>query len=240
MPSRLLAVLWSAFVMFSASASLAFADGEVERSWVAAEAFSFDALNGSTNGDPIDADALAAKMRAAGEEHERTVSTPAAEAERQVSVDAFAGLGRNPAAALVIDVFADVLDVLTILPSDPLLSSESAPDFIAGSDTSARIDPPDSEESQLVVSSLPLRNDDGQIVSGKLKANQNGFAPDAPLANVELPADADGAVALPDVGVEFSFAGATGSSGQLADAAGGPGKEMVFYPNTQTDTDTAI
>ena len=47
----------------------------------------------------------------------------------------------------------------------------------------------------MVVSNLPLRNEDGQIVSGKLKADQDGFAPDAPLANVELPAAADDAVA---------------------------------------------
>ena len=239
MTSRLLAALWAAFLMLSASTTAAFADGSVERSRIAAESFSFDALNGGTVGDPIDADALAAKMRAAEEEHEQTISTPAAEAERQDSIDAFVGLGRNAATVLITDVFAEALDLLTTLPSDPLLSSESTPEFIAGSDTSARIDLPGSEESQLVVSSLPLRNEDGQVVSGKLKANQDGFAPDAPLANVELPADAHGAVALSDVDVEFSFAGANGSTGQLVDAGDAPGKEMVLYPNTQTDTDTA-
>lgn len=237
---RLLAVLWSAFVMFGASATLAFADGEMERSWVAAESFSFDALRGGTSGNPVDADAFAAKMRAAEKEHERTISTPGAKAERQGSIDEFADLGRSAAAALITDVFADALDALTVLPSDPLLSSESPPKFIRGSNTSVRIDPPGPEDSQLVVSSLPLRNDDDQIVSGRLKANQDGFAPDTPLANVELPGDGAGSVLLPDVDVEFTFAGANGSTGQLVDAGNAPGKEMVLYPNTYTDTDTAV
>jgi len=237
---RLLASLGSALVVFGASVTLAFADGEVERSWVAAESFSFDALLGSTSGDPIDADVFAAKMRAVEKEHERSISTPVAVAERQGSIDAFADLGRSAAAALITDVFAEALDVLTILPSDPLLSSKSPPEFIRGSDTSVRIDPPGSEDSQLVVSSLPLRNDDDQIVSGRLVANQDGFGPKAPLANVGLPGDADGPVVLPDVDVEFSFAGAAGSSGQLIDAGDAPGEEMVLYPNTHTDTDTAV
>lgn len=240
MTSRLLAALWVALLMLSASTTAAFADGTVERSPIAAEFFTFDALNGGTVGDPIDVDALEAKIRAAEEEHEQTISTSAAQAERLDSINAFTDLGRNAATALITDVFAEALGLLTTLPSDPLLSSESPPEFVPDSDTSAWIDPPGAEESQLVVSSLPLRNEGGQVISGKLKANLDGFTPDAPLANVELPADADGAVALPDVDVEFTFADVNGSTGQLVDAGDAPGKEMVLYTNTQTDTDTAV
>lgn len=238
---RLLVVVWTSFLLLSASAPAAFADGVVvEPSWVAAESVSFDALDGGTIGDPLDVDGLTDGVRAAELRHERAISAPAAAEERADSMDAFTGLGRNSAVDLVTGVFADALEELAVLPSDPLLLSESPPRFNAGSDTSARIDPPGPDDSQLVVSSMPLRNEDGQIVSGQLEAGEDGFGPEAPLANVELPGRANGQIALTDVDVEFGFDGAAASAGSLVDIAEGSGKEMVFYPNTQTDTDTAI
>jgi hypothetical protein len=173
-------------------------------------------------------------------EHENEISTPVAEAEREDSVDAFAGLGAGAVIDLVTDVFAEPLEALTTLPTDPLLSSESAPEFNTGSDTSARIDPPGAEDSELVVSDTPLKNSADQVVSGQLQATGSGFEPKAALAGVDLPTNAGGAVSLSDVGVQFDFAEANDTPGQLVDVASGSGKEMVLYPNTQTDTDTAV
>jgi hypothetical protein len=85
-----------------------------------------------------------------------------------------------------------------------------------------------------------MRNDADQIVTGELEPTQSGFAPKAPHANVDLPKHASGQVELSDVGVAFGFEGVGNSKGQLTDAADGSGREMVIYPNTQTDTDTAI
>lgn len=242
--SRIAAFLLSFFGVLGVTAaiagSLAVAEGTVEPAWVAEDSFSFDALNTGQSGGGFDPAAVAAKVREAKAEHEQEISTPAAVAEREDSVDAFTNLSPSKAIDLVTDVFAEPLEALTTLPTDPLLSSETAPKFNAGSDTSARIDPPGAEDSELVVSDTPLRNDEDQVVSGQLENMGTGFEPKAPLTNVELPANADGPVGLSDVDVEFAFGNVANTAGQLVDAADGSGKEMVLYPNTQTDTDTAV
>jgi len=65
MTARLLTALGAALVWLSVSTTAGFADGTVERSPIAEQSFTFDALNGGTVGDPIDSDTLEAKMRAA-------------------------------------------------------------------------------------------------------------------------------------------------------------------------------
>ena len=242
--SRVTAFLLSTFAVFGVSialtSSIAAADGIAEPAWIGEGTFSYEALSGGTSKDPLDVEKLEARIRTARAEHAQEISTAAAKAERENSVDAFTDLGASAATELVTDVFSDPLEALTTLPTDPLLTSESAPVFNAGSDTSARIDPPGAEDSQLVVSDTPLKNEDGQIVSGQLQVNNDGFGPKAPLANLQLPDKADEPVALPDVDVKFGFANADSTDGRLVDAAEGAGKEMVLYPNTQTDTDTAV
>jgi len=242
--SRFTAFLLSFFCVLGVSVSLVgsatAADGTVEPAWVAEDAFSFHGLDAHSTEGGFDADNIAAQVRAVKNEHQQEISTSGAEAARADSLDAFSNLGRAAIVNLITTVFADPLDALTTLPTDPLLGSETAPKFNAGSDTSVRIDPPGPEGSELVVSDTPLRNDDGQIVSGQLEVADSGFEPKAPLANVALPANARGNVALSDVGVDVSFAGADNVTGRLVDAADDPGKEMVLYPNSQVDTDTAV
>lgn len=229
-----LALLGISFSVFTSAAS---AELVAEPAWVAEDSFSFDALS---NAASLDTGQVSAQVAAAKVAHDDAISTPAAIAEREDSIDAFTDLGTAAAIELITEVFAEPLEALTALPTDPLLTSESAPEFNRGSDTSARIDPVGPEDSELVVSDIPLRNSDDQIVSGQLQPSADGFDPKAPLANVEIPDRADESVSLSDVGIEFEFGGATGSTGSLIDAATGSGKEMVLYPNTQTDTDTAV
>jgi hypothetical protein len=224
----------------TADESSAAANGIAEPAWISKNTFSFDVLATQNDEGGFNADEVAAQIQAAKADHHDEISTPQAEAEREDSTDAFTDLGTEEAIELVIDVFEEQLDALTTLPTDPLTTSESTPKFNAGSDSSVRIDPPGAEDSELVVSDSPLRNEDGQILSGELQVGVDGFEPKAPLAVVELPSKADGSVDLSDVDIAFEFADATSVSGQLVSPTDGSGEEMVFYPNTQTDTDTAI
>lgn len=216
------------------------ANGVAEPAWISKNTFSFDVLATQNDEGGFNADKVAAQIQAAKADHHDEISTPQAEAEREDSTDAFTDLGTEEAIELVIDVFEEQLDALTTLPTDPLTTSESTPKFNAGSDSSVRIDPPGAEDSELVVSDSPLRNEDGQILSGELQVGVDGFKPKAPLAVVELPSKADGSVDLSDVDIAFEFADATSASGQLVSPTDASGQEMLFYPNTQTDTDTAI
>lgn len=231
--------LLAVFAVFVFGTTEANAD-VAEAGWVAPESFIYDGLEGGTATEPVDTAEISDAIQSLKDEHALAVATPQAQADRADSVDAFADLGAADVIDLINEVFAEPLQALTTLSTDPLLTSESAPVFNAGSDTSARIDPPGEEDSELIVSETPMRNGDDQIVTGQLEADQSGFSPKAPLANVELPEQATGQIALSDVGVSFGFEGATGSNGRLVDAATGSGKEMVLYPNTQVDTDTAV
>lgn len=227
-------------IVVALSGGVASADGVAGPGWAASESFAFDALRDGIASDPVDAEEVADQIRAFEAEHEAAISTPAAVAEREASVDAFANLGAGAAIDLITDVFAEQLDVLTTLPTDALLASESAPRFRRGADFSARVDPPGPEDSVLVVSNVPLRNGDGEVPSGELKETEDGFVPEVALADVLIPANASGRVELGDVEVAFGFEGAAHAEGRLVDAASGPGGEMVLYPNTHTDTDTAV
>jgi hypothetical protein len=229
-----IAVLVATGIM-TASAS---ASEPVEPAWVAENTFEFTALGDATPADPIDTGEIAEEIAAVEAAHEEEISSPAAETEREESRDAFEDLGPQEARQLIKDAFEAQLEALTTLPTEPLLESETPVDFI--SDSVARIDPPGSVDSLLVVSDTPLRNDDGEIVAGELTTTSGGFEPAAPLAEVELPDMAAGEVVFEEVDVSFGFEGADPSQGRLISAAEGDGKEMVFFANTATDTDTAI
>lgn len=216
------------------------AAGPIDQSWLAPNAFTFNAVGGHQETDLMDPAEVAREMRRFEQQHEEEISTAAAVRERLASADEFTDLSTGQAIDLVTDTFQEPLEALTSLPSDYVQSSETTPIFNAGSDTSVRIDPPGPEDSLLVVSDTPLRNEQDQLISGEIVASEGAFAPVAPLANVKMPAQANGPVELSDVGVDLNFADANDSGGQLVNAASGSDDEMVFYPNTQTDTDTAI
>lgn len=206
---------------------------------LAPSSFEFSAT-GADAIDLMDPAQVAEAIREAKAEYEAEIAAPRAVAERINSVDEFSDLGSNAVEDLVTDIFEEPLADLTGLPSDYVQNSESRPTFIAGTDTSVRIDPPGPEDSILVVSDTPLRNKQNQLVDGVIVKADGGFQPAAPLANVEMPLNVDGEVELSDVGVGLSFPNTNSSSGRLVDAASDGGREMVLYPNTQTDTDTAI
>jgi hypothetical protein len=223
----------AACILFSGNAS---ASETTTPSWVAEEAFEFKALGGpSSTSDP---DEAADQIQALEAAHQAKISTPAAEAERQLSIDAFTDLGALAAAGLAIEAFEAQLEDLTTLATDPLIESEAAPVFL--SDTSVRINPPGQEDSSLLVSSIPLRNQQGEPVSGALTPQPGGFAPLSPLDQVEFPATGSGEITFPDDDISFEFEDAESTQGSLISAGNAPGKEMVFYPNTAPDTDTAI
>jgi hypothetical protein len=205
--------------------------------WVAEETFEFKAL-ASSSSTTLDPDEAADQIQALEAAHQAKISTPAAEAERQQSIDAFTDLGAFAATDLAIEVFKDQLQDLTTLATEHLLESETPPVFL--SDTSARINPPGQEDSSLLVSSIPLRNQQGELVSGELVADGGVFAPLSPLSEVEIPQTSSGEVNFPEADISFEFEGAESTQGRLISAGDAPGKEMVFYPNTAPDTDTAV
>jgi len=236
---RLLLVVTCA-VAFSTLGEAAHAETSFERSWISPGAFIFDATGAGQDDDPMNPFDAAQAMHLAEVEHTNEISAPAAIAERETSVDAFTDLGGNAAIELVTDVFDRPLEMLTTLPSDAVQSSESAPVFLDGSDTSVRIDPPGSEDSVLYVSSTPLRNENEELVSGAIEPTPEGFKPAAPLTDVAIPGRADGSVDLSNVGISFDFPSAADTQGRLVNLDTELGKEMVFYPNTDLDTDTAV
>ena len=217
----------------------AVADDNVGTNGLSPSSFEFSAT-GANAVDLMDPTAVARAMREAKQRHAELISKPSAVTERRESVDEFTDLGSSAAVDLITNVFEEPLVAVTSLPSDYVQNSETRPVFVGGTDTSVRINPPGPEDSLLVVSDTPLRNEDNQLVSGELVATDGGFAPAAPLANAQIPVEADKQFELPDVDVAFSFPSASASTGRLVDAAVGDGREMVMYPNTQTDTDTAI
>ena len=225
----------AACILVSGSAS---ASETATPTWVAEETFEFKALASSSSTTTLDPDQAADQIQAFEAAHEAKISTPAAEARRQESIDAFTDLGALAATDLAIEVFKDQLQDLTTLATEPLLESETPPVFL--SDTSARINPPGQEDSSLLVSSIPLRNQQGELVSGELVADGGGFAPLSPLSEVEIPQTSSGEVNFPEADISFEFEGAESTQGRLISAGDGPGKEMVFYPNTAPDTDTAV
>lgn len=201
--------------------------------------FSFDAFGGGGQLDLMDPFAVGERIREERAARLAALSSPAAAAEREDSIDAFEDLGARAAIDLTTGVFAEPLESLVTLPTDSLLKSESPPVFLDGSDGVARIDPPGPDASQLVVSSAPLRNEEGAIAGGELEVTGDGFQPQVPLAEVQIPERAGGSVELADVGVSFSVDGAANTLGRLVDVGSSSGREMVIYPNTATDTDSA-
>lgn len=206
--------------------------------WVAEGALEFKAFGDTSSNSTLDPDEAAELVQAQKAAHQASISTPAAEAERQQSIDAFTDLGAFAAAGLAIEVFEDQLQDLTTLATEPLLESETPPVFL--SDTSARINPPGQEDSSLLVSSIPLRNQQGELVSGEIVAEPGGFAPLSPLSEVEFPQTSSGEVNFPSAEISFEFEDAASTQGRLVSAGDAPGKEMVFYPNTAPDTDIAV
>jgi hypothetical protein len=154
----------AACILVSGSAS---ASEIATPTWVAEETFGFKAL-ASSSSTTLDPDQAADQIQALQAAHQAKISTPAAETERQQSIDAFTDLGALAATDLAIEVFEDQLQDLTTLATAPLLESETPPVFL--SDTSARINPLGQEDSSLLVSSIPLRNQQGELVSGELAA----------------------------------------------------------------------
>lgn len=214
--------------------------GEAQPSWLAPESFVLEGLDNGSLSRPISTQEVSDEIQNAKQQHAEWIASAEAEGEREESLDAYRDLGTDAVVDLITDVFAEPLEALTTLPTDPLLTSEDPPRFNAGSDTSARINPPGAEDSRLITSDLPLRNSLGEIVSGELQVEPNGFSPDAPLADVNFPERATGPVTFNDIQVSFEFGRTEGTAGRLVNAAEGSGKEMVIYPNTYPDTDTAI
>ncbi len=179
-------------------------------------------------------DQLARETDAQDSARQAELQSADAEAERQRSRIAYAGLSDGDAASLLREQFSRFLDSRQVDPSELVPPSEVVKYL---SDTSARIDGGPGQPDQIVESTIPLRarTDSGQKAPVDLSLDRQGtaYAPANPLADISVPVDIGDGIDLPDanVAVEAPSAPANPAPARILDG------DTAFYPNIATDTD---
>jgi len=172
-----------------------------------------------------------AAARAEQEKLEEEWDTPQAESERQMSQTAFTGVTSVEAQSLLLTTFPDQVQALNADPARVLSNlSIEKPLGTYG----ALVDNGDGE-SAIIESSVPVESQAGEgkkaPVDLSLEAEGDVFVPANPLSEVELPVSAEETIRLENgVGVKLS-ADHPHEAEQLGDMS-------LFYPETQTTTDT--
>lgn len=144
-------------------------------------------------------------------------------------------LSPSEARSLIEREFGQTIDVLTQGPASALLEAERVLKIL--DDHTAVVNQAGEGGRALVTGSLPLRNDEDELIDNTLAKSGDVFRPSAALEDVAVPADIAGPVTVGDAGLEFGFVGIdpSASDGRLIDD-----DQTLFYANTQVDTDTAI
>jgi Ca2+-binding RTX toxin-like protein len=168
------------------------------------------------------------------EAREAELATPEAEREREASREAYASLTDAEAQSLLVEAFdeelaeldSDAARVVGGLRIEKVLGPNVARVGNAEGGT------------ELVESSIPIETagpgEDPAQVDLMLERDGGSFVPHNPLVEVRLPASASGAIQLPS-GVEVA-----GLAGEGNPDAHRLGEEDLFFPGTDTATDTLV
>jgi Ca2+-binding RTX toxin-like protein len=166
-------------------------------------------------------------------EYAEWLESPVAERQREDSKTAYTDLSSGEARSLLSETFAEELEGLNGDPGRILSTLEVEKPL---GTYSALVKAPDGN-SAILNSSAPLQSDIGgegnQQVDLTLEPSGQGFVPANPLEEVELPGSAAESIHL-EGGIEIKLpAGADPAAERL-------GSMNLFYPETQTDTDTLV
>jgi YD repeat-containing protein len=169
------------------------------------------------------------------QERERAewLESPGAEAQREASQTAYAGLSSGEAQSLLLEAFPEQLSALNEDPARVISGLQlEKPLGTYG----ALISEPDGEKS-ILESSVPVESEvggDGKApVDLSLEPSGEGFAPANPLTKLELPASAEGTVRLHE-GLGIQLPTADDHEAVLL------GEENLFIPETDPSTDTLL
>lgn len=166
-------------------------------------------------------------------EYAEWLESPAAENQRENSETAYTALSSGEARSLLSETFAEELEGLNGDPGRILSTLEVEKPL---GTYSALVKAPDGN-SAILNSSVPLQSDIGgegnQQVNLTLEPSGQGFVPANPFEEVELPGSAAESIHLEGgIGIKLP-AGADPAAERL-------GSMNLFYPETQTDTDTLV
>lgn len=185
-----------------------------------------------------DARKLVARLK---EKHRDQLSTRSAIAERKESIDKFEGMGRSGVVDLLQSTFGTIIDKLTASPTEPLLEADKIVSF--ESPTAAVINPAGPRDRSLIVSSSPLRTEDGKLPDPALHLSSGDFSPAEALVPVTIPKDVSEPIELDGTGLAIGFEG-TRSNAPEASAIGTSENDdsdsLALYPNAYRDTDIAV
>lgn len=166
-------------------------------------------------------------------ERENELATPAAEAEREASRDAYADLSAAGAQNLLLEAFPEDLQELNADPARVLSDLEVEKTLgVYGARVAG-----EEGESELVESPIPIESappgGEKEPVDLSLERSGAGFVPENPLEETRLPDSAAGPIRL-------------GGGVALADLPGGDasatrlGDKNLFFAETDTTTDTLL
>ncbi len=158
-------------------------------------------------------------------------------AQVEASATVHADLGAEGAESLFVDVFGSQVGDLLEDPASALRSTEEVVAF--RDDFTAVIDPAGPEDRALVVSTAPMRTDDGKLPNLGLESNGALIGVKEPTTVVEFSKDPAEGIEIPQTGVGIAFDEVRTSApeGSIVAVDGSGSGEAAFYPNALTDTD---
>ncbi len=166
-------------------------------------------------------------------EHAEWLASPEAEAQREASGSAYTNLTAGEAQSLLVESFSRQLKALNADPARVL----SALEVEKSLGTYGALVSDDEGESAILNSSAPVQSDLGgegeEPVDLALERSGSSFVPQNPITEVELPGSAEEPIQL-ESGVEVEL--------PTSDDHGAVplGAMNLFYPETETATDTLI
>jgi Concanavalin A-like lectin/glucanases superfamily/Putative amidase domain len=182
---------------------------------------------------PIPSPSEVATVEARQREEAEWLATPEAAAERAASQHAFAEVSASEASEVLVESFPEALASLNEDPGRVLTEAEVEKPLGAHA---AVIDDGNGEKS-LLETSVPVESELGgegqQVVDLALERDGSGFSPINPIAELELPATAEGSISLHE--------GITVELPSDDDHEAVPlGEENLFIPETERSTDTLL
>ena len=164
---------------------------------------------------------------------ERELATPQARQLREESRLAFAGLDADESEQLLSSLFSSQLGSLNA-DTARVLSDAQLINPLPGGAATVKVD----GEGMLLDSSIPLRAKDeaGDLKKADLtlEGDPGGFEPKNPLANVNIPRQAGGPIAVGESGLAVTPPASEASEGRRY------GDKNIFYPHVLTDTDRLV
>lgn len=163
---------------------------------------------------------------------EAALSTPAAREERAQSQDEFADLSDSQAVALARSTF----DELLTGPSEEVPTLDNGVRIVDYRDqNTAVLQTATGEPFGLLEATTPMTTDASadEAISLDLIADGDGFAPENPRVDVELPSSAEEPTTLPEAGISFAPVGAENVEAERR-------SDRLIYPSIDTDTDYIV